>query len=66
MVYVSLKKKVPHNLAARTRSILKALKYVKRAVTHTAAQLNPEHENLMKEFREKLDAFVTVRTRPAH
>ena len=45
----------PSNIKRHTRAFIRRIEGVKRAVTHSAAELNPDHENLISEFKAKIE-----------
>jgi hypothetical protein len=60
MVYLELDRRMPKNLAATARAYLRSRAYTTRAVTHTAADLNEEHEKLMTEKRAEIQQLIQV------
>jgi hypothetical protein len=61
MAYEELSLRLPKKLSAAARAFLRLKGYVSRAVTHSAAELNENHEELMKSKRDEIAAFIAVR-----
>ena len=60
MAYKKLNVDAPHDVSRTTQSFLERNKFVTRCVTHTASDLNPDHEKLMEIFRKQLLDLVQV------
>lgn len=56
----------PLNTKSWVKSFLRRQRFVSRAVTHSAADLNPKHEALIAEFRKKIAQKIGVRCVPPH
>jgi hypothetical protein len=61
MEYQDLGRSLPKNLAATARAYLRSRMYSSGVVTHTASDLNEEHEKLMTEFCQNLQVIIQVR-----
>ena len=60
MSYKKLGLSAPNDIQRKTKLFLERNHFVSRAVTHIAADLNPDHIALMKEMLKILWAFMKV------